>query len=118
MVRPLANQTWNAEVVPVAIAAMILAIAYNPNFSLIATFGLSLLTCMTLGGGISYFLVVMGGTAAGVLALNEVRTRTKLIKVGATAALGYMILTWATGLWEHQPIELVRSDGFWRPAGG
>ena len=31
----------------------------------------------------------MGGTAAGVLTLNEVRTRTKLIKVGATAALGY-----------------------------
>ena len=24
----------------------------------------------------------MGGTAAGVLTLNEVRTRTKLIKVG------------------------------------
>ena len=40
VVRLLANQTWNAEVVPVAIAAMILAIAYNPNFALMATFGL------------------------------------------------------------------------------
>ena len=60
----------------------------------------------------------MGGTAAGVLALHEVRTRTKLIKVGATAALGYMTLTWATGLWEHQPIDLVRSDGFWRAGWG
>ena len=67
VVRLLANQTWNAEVVPVAIAAMILAIAYSPNFALMATFGLALLTCMTLGSGISYFLVVMGGTAAGRL---------------------------------------------------
>ena len=98
---------------------MIMAIAYDPNFALMATFGLSLLTCMTLGGGIADFLVIMGGTAAGVLALNEVRTRTKLIKVGATAAaLGYLIMTWATGLWEHQPIELIRSDGLWRAGWG
>ncbi|WP_165224323.1 HD family phosphohydrolase [Aquisphaera insulae] len=118
VVRMLANQTWNAELVPVAIGAMMLAIAYDPNFALMATFGLSILTCLTLGGGIGLFLVVMGGTAAGVLALNEVRTRTKLIKVGATAALGYLIMTWATGLWEHQPLELVRSDGLWRAGWG
>ena len=118
VVRLLADQTWNAEVVPVAIAAMIMAIAYDPNFALMATFGLSVLTCMTLGGGIADFLVIMGGTAAGVLALNEVRTRTKLIKVGATAAVGYLIMTWATGLWEHQPIELIRSDGLWRAGWG
>ena len=118
VVRLLANQTWNAELVPVAIAAMILAIAYNSNFALMASFGLAILTCITLGGGLSFFLVVMGGTAAGVLALNEVRTRTKLIKVGATAALGYLVMTWATGLWQHQPIELVRSDGFWRAGWG
>jgi cyclic-di-AMP phosphodiesterase PgpH len=118
VVRLLANQTWNAELVPVAIGAMILAIAYNPNFALMATFSLSLLTCIALGTGISHFLVVMGGTAAGSLALNEVRTRTKLIKVGATAAVTYFLMTWATGLWEHQPIELVRSDALWRAGWG
>ena len=36
-----------------AIAAMILAIAYNPHFALMVTFGLSLLTCLALGTGIS-----------------------------------------------------------------
>jgi putative nucleotidyltransferase with HDIG domain len=118
VVRILADQTWNAEVIPVALGAMILAIAYNPHFALMATFGLSLLTCISLGTGISHFLVVMGGTAAGVLSLNEVRTRTKLIKVGATAALTYLLMTWATGFWEDQPIELIRSDGFWRAGWG
>jgi putative nucleotidyltransferase with HDIG domain len=118
VVRLLASQTWNAELVPVAIGAMILAIAYNPSFALMATFGLALLTCLTLGSGISHFLVFMGGTAAGVLALSEVRTRTKLIKVGATAAIAYLLLTWATGFWEHQPLELVRSDGLWRAGWG
>ena len=42
----------------------------------------------------------------------------KLIKVGATAAITYLAMTWVTGLWEHQPIELIRSDGFWRAGWG
>ena len=117
-VRLLALQPWDAELIPIAIAAMILAIAYNPHFALMVTFGLSLLTCLALGTGISHFLVLMGGTAAGALTLDEVRTRTKLIKVGATAALGYFILTWATGLWQSQPTSLITSDSLWRAGWG
>jgi putative nucleotidyltransferase with HDIG domain len=117
-VRLLAVQPWDAELVPVAIAAMVLAVAYNPHFALMVTFGLCLLTSLALGTGIGHFLVVMGGTAAGVLTLNEVRTRTKLIKVGATAALGFFVLTWATGLWQGQPTGLVASDSLWRAGWG
>jgi putative nucleotidyltransferase with HDIG domain len=118
VVRLLANQTWNAEVVPVAIAGMILAIAFNSSLALTVTLCLSILTSISLGMGISHFLVVMGGTSAGVLALNEVRTRTKLIKVGVTAAATYFLLTWVTGLWEHQPVELIRADSLWRAGWG
>jgi cyclic-di-AMP phosphodiesterase PgpH len=118
VVRVLGMQTWDAEVVPVAIASMIIAIAFNPNFALMITFALSVLTCIALGTGIPHFLVVMGGTAAGALTLTEVRTRTKLIKVGATASLTYFLLTWATGFWQDQPMDLVRSDSFWRAGWG
>ena len=118
LVRLLAMQPWDAELIPVAIAAMVLAVAYNPHFALMVTFGLCLLTSLSLGTGIGHFLVLMGGTAAGVLTLNEVRTRTKLIKVGATAALGYFVLTWATGLWQSQPVGLVTGDSLWRAGWG
>jgi putative nucleotidyltransferase with HDIG domain len=118
LVRLLAMQPWDAELIPVAIAAMILAIAYNPHFALMVTFGLCLLTSLALGTGIGHFLVIMGGTAAGVLTLNEVRTRTKLIKVGATAALGYFTLTWATGLWQEEPLALITGDSLWRAGWG
>ncbi len=117
-VRGLGMQTWDAELVPVAIASMIIAIAYNPNFALMVTFALSVLTCIALGTDIPHFLVVMGGTAAGVLTLTEVRTRTKLIKVGATASVTYFLMTWATGFWQDRPIELIRSDSFWRAGWG
>jgi putative nucleotidyltransferase with HDIG domain len=117
-VRLLNMHTWDAELVPVAIASMIVAIAFNPHFALVVTFTISLLTCVALGTDLAHFLVLMGGTAAGALTLNEVRTRTKLIKVGATAAVTYFLMTWATGLWLDQPIDLVRSDGFWRAGWG
>ncbi len=118
VVRLLANQTWNAELVPVAVAAMIVAIAYNPGFAMMITFSLSLMTCIALGGELPYFLVIMGGTSAGVLSLSEVRTRTKLIKVGATAAVAYFLMTWAAGLWQGLPIASIRDDSLWRGGWG
>jgi cyclic-di-AMP phosphodiesterase PgpH len=118
LARLLAIQPWDAELFPVAIAAMILAIAYNPHFALMVTFALSLLTTVAMSAGIGHFLVLMGGTSMGVLCLHEVRTRTKLIKVGALCALGYAVLTWATGLWSDQPISLVRDDSLWRAGWG
>ena len=118
LVRLLAAQAWDAELIPVAIAAMTLAVAYNPHFALMVTFGVCLLTSLIMGTGIDYFLVLMGGTAAGVLTLNEVRTRTKLIKVGATLAVAYFVLTWATGLWQSQPLMLIAGDSLWRAGWG
>ncbi len=118
VMRLLALQPWDAELIPVALSAMILAIAYNPHFALMVSFALCLLTSLALGTGIGHFLVLMGGTAAGVLPLSDVRSRTKPIKVGAAAALGYFVLTWATGLWQNQPLRLVASDSAWRAAWG
>ena len=116
--RLLAPLPWNAELGPVAIAAMILAIAYNPHFALMVAFAMTLLTTVGMGGGIGHFLVLMGGTSVGVLCLHEVRTRTKLIKVGALCGLGYAVLTWATGLWDDQPVSLVAVDSLWRGGWG
>jgi putative nucleotidyltransferase with HDIG domain len=118
VVRIVTAQTWNAEVIPVAVVGMVVAVAYNPSFAMMVTFGLSLLTCIALGTQIPHFLVVMGGTAAGVLTLSDVRTRTKLIKVGAIASLTYFLMTWATGLWQDQPLELVRNDSLLRAGWG
>ena len=116
--RLAAIQSWDAELAPIAIAAMILAIAYNPHFALMVTFGLSLLISVAMNSGIGHFVVLMGGTSVGVLCLNEVRTRTKLIKVGALCAIGFFVLTWTTGLWHEQPIKLIAIDSFWRAGWG
>jgi putative nucleotidyltransferase with HDIG domain len=53
-----------------------------------------------------------------VLPLTEVRTRTKPILVGLVAAVAYFLLTWATGLWQSQPWDLILSDSLWRAGWG
>lgn len=116
--RLLAMEAWDAELIPIALAGMILAVAYTPQKALMVTFGLALLTTLALGQGIAHFFVLMGGTAAGVLPLREVRTRTKPIQVGFYAACGYYVLTWATGLFQNQAVGLVASDALWRAGWG
>jgi putative nucleotidyltransferase with HDIG domain len=116
--RILALQQWDAEVIPLALAGMVLAIAYNPHLALMVSFALCLMVNMALGQGIAHFIVLMGGTAMGVLPLSDVRSRTKPIEVGASAALGYFVLTWATGLWQNQPLSLVFTDSLWRAGWG
>jgi putative nucleotidyltransferase with HDIG domain len=116
--RLLALQPWDAEIVPVALTGMILALAYSPQVALMVTFALSIFTSLALGQGLGHFLVLMGGTAAAVLPLREVRTRTKPIQVGLYAAIGYFVLTWATGLFQSQALGLVATDSFWRAGWG
>lgn len=116
--RLLALEPWDAELIPVALAGMILALAYSPQTALVVTFGTATLTTLALGQGIGHFLVVMGGTAAAVLPLREVRTRTKPIQVGLFAACGYFVLTWATGLFQNQAVPLVATDALWRAGWG
>jgi cyclic-di-AMP phosphodiesterase PgpH len=118
LARLLAIKPWGAELVPIALAAMTLAVAYNPLFALMVSFGLCVLVSMATGGGLATFLILMGGTATGALILKQVRTRTKPIQVGAAAALGYSLLTLATGLWQDQPLALIASESAWRAGWG
>lgn len=116
--RALAVQPWDAELIPVALTSMILAIAYNPQLALMVAFALSVLSSLALGSGLAHFVVLMGGTAAAVLPLKEVRTRTKPIQVGAYSALVFFVMTWAAGLFSGQSVELVASDAFCRAGWG
>jgi putative nucleotidyltransferase with HDIG domain len=116
--RLLALQPWDAELVPVALTGMIVAVAYRPSVAITVTLAIALLVSLALGGGLGHFVVLMGGTAAAVLPLREVRTRTKPIQVGLYAAAGYFVLTWATGLFQNQAAGLVATDALWRAGWG
>jgi putative nucleotidyltransferase with HDIG domain len=116
--RILTIQSWDAEALPVAVCGMVVTIAFGMDVAIMFTIGLSLLTCLALGVGIDELIVLAAGTTAGIVTLGDVRSRTKLIKVGATIGMAFFIMTWAAGLWQRDPLDLILATSLWRSVWG
>jgi putative nucleotidyltransferase with HDIG domain len=108
----------HGETITVAVSVMIVAIAYSQQFALLMCIALGLVCAWMFGTGVNDFVVLTGGAAAAVLSLNRVRSRTKLITVGATSAVTYMALTWASGLLALQSPEVLLKDSLLRGTWG
>jgi putative nucleotidyltransferase with HDIG domain len=106
----LSRPPWYAVLIPLTATAMILTIAYNPPFALLMSFSLALVTTVALGTGVGHLLVQVGGLATAVLLLNDVRTRTGLVRVAAGAGLAYSAMTLATGMLSGQTWNLILFD--------
>jgi cyclic-di-AMP phosphodiesterase PgpH len=106
----LSNPPWHATLIPATLAAMILTIAYNPQFALLMSFSLALATTVALGTDLEHLLIQMGGLATAVLLLRNVRTRTRLVQVGFGAGTAYFAMTIATGLLSGQTATHIASE--------
>jgi cyclic-di-AMP phosphodiesterase PgpH len=106
----LSKPPWHAVPVPLTVAALIVAIAYNPPFALLMSMSLALVMSLALGTGLEFLLVQMGGLAAAVLLLRDVRTRGRLVEVAALAGLAYVLMSGATGLLTGQTARFVAVD--------
>jgi putative nucleotidyltransferase with HDIG domain len=106
----LCHTTWHAVLIPLTMTALILTIAYNPPFALLMSLSLSLATIVTLCGHMDDLLVAMGGQATAILMLNSVRTRTRLVEIGAMAGVAYAAMTVATELHSGQRLQLICFD--------
>src|SRR5207237_8251919 len=112
----LSQAPWHAVFLPMTITAMILTLAYNPQFALLLSFSLAFVMAVVLGTKVEHLLVQMGGLAAVILLLRHVRTRTHLVHVASVAGLAYLAMTVATGLLTGQTWQLVLLDAirhFW-----
>ncbi len=106
----LSAAPWHAVFLPMTITAMILTLAYNPQFALLLSFSLSFVMAIVLGTHVETMLVQMGGLAAVILLLRNVRTRTHLVRVACGAGAAYVVLTIATGLLSGQNWQFICSD--------
>jgi putative nucleotidyltransferase with HDIG domain len=118
----LSGPPWHAVLLPLTTTAMILTIAYNPQFALLMSFSLSLATTVALGTNLERLLIQMGGLATAILLLRTVRTRTRLVQVGFGAGFAYLVMTMATGLLLAQPWRSILWEGggnlLWGAAAG
>ncbi len=107
----LSQPPWHAELLPLTITVLMLALAYNPQFALLMSVSLAMALTVILGTNVEHFLQTMAGLAAAVLLLRGVRTRTQLVKTGTIAGLAYLVMTIATGLLTNQTWQFILTDG-------
>src|SRR5262249_39845928 len=106
----LSRPPWYAVIIPLTVTALVLTIAYNPPFALMMSLSLALASTTALGGDLNYLLVEMSGLAPAVLLLRNVRTRTRILEVGAASGVAFFCMTMATGLISGQTWHLMLFD--------
>lgn len=114
----LGRAPWYAGLVPLTLAAMLLTILFNPQFALLMSFSLALALAVARGDGLDQLLIDVGGLAAAVLLLRDLRTRSRLVRIAAGAGLAYLAMTVATGLLSGQPAGVIAFDAGRRFAWG
>ncbi len=108
--RLLSFDPWRAQVVPLLCTVMILAIAYNQVLAALTGFSMTLVLTLAIGGSLSQFVVLMSAIAASVVPLNQVSNRMKLVRVGFSAAVAYLLVSLGTGIIETQELSRLWSD--------
>ena len=103
----LSQAPWYAALVPLTVTALILTLAYNPQFALLMSLSLSLATSVVLGVDLDYLLVQMAGLATAVLMLRNVRSRTRLVEVGIGAGLSFLAMTAGTDMLSGQTLQFL-----------
>lgn len=98
---------------PCLIAASILCIVYPRRFAIGAMCILTVLTATIVRNHLAFLLMLLTGVATTVYQLDEIRTRTKLIKVGLATAGAIMLASAAGGLMEGQTLGFVVQHAVW-----
>lgn len=114
--RIIASISWAnpyACLLPVLIAAVIMTIAYNQRFAVALGSILAALIVLQLRAGFEMFLVLLVAVFATVYQLDEIRTRSKLIRVLSLSALLVFLAVWGMGLFAVVPAAFILSDSLW-----
>ena len=101
-----AGEAWRAEIVPLLVFAMTVAIAYDEDLALLLAAEVALVVVIGLGRGLADYVTLAAAAAAMVFWMGRIRSRSKLIYVGLWAG-GVAIATQiGANLLEERPFDL------------
>lgn len=78
--------TWRAEVVPIVLFSMTVAIAYHVELALFVTGLVCFAFCAAHGYGLDEFVILMSASSTSAFYCRKIRSRTRLVNVGLSAA--------------------------------
>jgi cyclic-di-AMP phosphodiesterase PgpH len=91
------RDAWRAEIIPLSLFAMTLAIAYHRELALITSAAVALSVVLTMGHDLAEFIILMAAASAPVLLIRRIRHRTKLIYIGMLAGAVSLLTTAGVG---------------------
>lgn len=108
--RILSFDPWRAEIIPLMVTVMILAIAYNQDLAALTAFTLSLMLTLSSVADTGEFVVLMSVAATAIVPLSRVRSRSSLIKIGFWCGVVFFLVTYGTAVIKTQSLDLLWRD--------
>jgi len=103
------GEAWQAEVVPLLLFTMTVALAYDEDLALLLAAQVALLVVVGLGRGLADYVTLAAAAAAMVFWMGRIRSRSKLIYVGLWAGAVAALTCLGDGLLAGR--SLVLPDG-------
>jgi putative nucleotidyltransferase with HDIG domain len=94
-----------AEMIPVLIFGMTIAIAFHQEVALLLSAEMALVVVFTLGQGLAEYVVILSAVATAVLLIGRIRSRSKLIYVGCATAFVVGLTSIGVNVLDHQPLN-------------
>jgi hypothetical protein len=82
-----------------AVAGMVVAVAYTETFALVFTATTIVLVAMATQANLDWVVTAAVGTSVAVLLLGDINNRSKLVKVGALAGLAFFLAQSSLAFW-------------------
>ncbi len=123
LARWAAEDPWRAELVPLLLFGMTMAIVYRQELALLMSGVLAWVVTLAVGHGLPEFILLLGTLTAAVVNLGQIRSRSKLIYVGLAAGGVAFVLGVVLRVIDSQPLDaaLFRDaawTGMWAVAAG
>jgi putative nucleotidyltransferase with HDIG domain len=96
---------WRAEITPLLLFGMTMAIVYRQELALLLCGVLAFLIALGVGHGLHEFLLLLGVTTVANLNLGRIRSRSKLIYVGLAAGSVAALLEIALAVIDNQRLD-------------
>ena len=108
----LSQYAWGADVIPLLLFGMVIAIAYHQELALLLSLCTTLVVVVAIGHGFTEALALAATVAGAVLVLRQVRTRSRLLVVGFAAAAVGFFTTLGVGILDERSWTSLLTDGF------
>jgi hypothetical protein len=117
------SDNWKVELIPMLLFGMTVAICYRQDLALLLSAVVGLVVVLSLGHGLTSFVILTAATATAILLLGRIRSRVKLVYVGLCSGAVASLTTIGVNIVNSRPMDsslLVDAGlfGLWGVASG